>query len=782
MKIFNLALSTIRSAKGEAVSLFILIFMAGMLLNVGMTVIVKMNTFFDTKVEELNEPHLSILMKRTNDKEAYSDFFKKNSSVKAAEKESILLMEGTKFRYGDSDLSISIALLDADSLRDFTPLRLIDKLDAPVQNDDIYLPYSFKASAGYKQGDRFTMNFQGKPYSFRIAGFFQTAALGMPSMGIMKFFLPDTAYRQLDELTGEITDGTLLSASLHNMKESTQLLNEYNKEFPDSSFDVTSPLFWETDILMVKSTGSMTINIVAMILVAFAAVIVAVSLIVIQFRVINRIEDSMVNIGVLKAIGYTTTQIVASIVVQFMLITISASVVGVAVSYAVVPVFGTVITSLSGLLWSPGFDGSINIASILILVILVLIVTMLSSIRIRKLHPVIALRGGIRTHSFRKNVFPLEKARGGLQFVLACKTMLINTKQNIMIVFIIAAVTFASVFSVVLYYNIATDKTAFVHLVGAETSNVMLQSKSSADSRKLIDGIEQMDGVTKTAILDLVFMKLDGHSVYTNISDDFSKLNNQMVYEGRNPEYDNEIAITWPVAELLHKEIGDTIQVSVGEASHSYLITGLSQAISNMGQGAFLTVTGVRKIIPAYTGANINVYLKGIDNDSFIQQVQAQYGDLINDSMDMTEMINGQSSIYISAVFAVMIVVLAITALVVILILYLVIKKMILKRKKELGIFKATGYTTLQLMTQIALSFIPIVIAGVSIGGILGCFYTNSMLTLLLSGAGIHNVQFIVNIPLIVVICSSLILLAYLISMFVSYGIRRITAYGLITE
>ena len=62
------------------------------------------------------------------------------------------------------------------------------------------------------------------------------------------------------------------------------------------------------------------INMVAMILVAFAAVIVLVSLIVIKFRVTNSIDDGIINIGVLKAVGYTSRQILASITLQFMLI------------------------------------------------------------------------------------------------------------------------------------------------------------------------------------------------------------------------------------------------------------------------------------------------------------------------------------------------------------------------------------------------------------------------------------------------------------------------------
>jgi putative ABC transport system permease protein len=178
----------------------------------------------------------------------------------------------------------------------------------------------------------------------------------------------------------------------------------------------------------------------------------------------------------------------------------------------------------------------------------------------------------------------------------------------------------------------------------------------------------------------------------------------------------------------------------------------------------------------------INVYLKGTDNASFIENIKTQYGDLAVEYSDVDETINSQSSVYISAVFAVMVLVLAITVLVVVLILYLVIKTMILKRKREFGIFKATGYTTFQLMTQIMFSFVPIVIIGVTIGGVLGSLYTNSMLTLLLSGAGIHNVQFIIEVPLIIGLCIGLVVLSYLVSMIVSRRIKGISAYELITE
>lgn len=178
----------------------------------------------------------------------------------------------------------------------------------------------------------------------------------------------------------------------------------------------------------------------------------------------------------------------------------------------------------------------------------------------------------------------------------------------------------------------------------------------------------------------------------------------------------------------------------------------------------------------------INVYLDGITPPEFIEAVKSQYQDMIQSVTNAEKSIADQMKVYISAIFTLMVVILAITVLTVSLILYLVIQTGILKRKRELGIMRALGYTTFQLRSQIAMSFLPVVSVGVLIGACLGGLYTNSMLELLLSSAGIAQVNFIIQTPMIIGLSIGLILFAYLISMLVSRRIKRITAYELITE
>lgn len=759
----------------------LLIFIATMLLSTGISVISQMSTFYDDKIEQLGDPHISVFAKQAHYKPEYEKFFMDNAEVIEIETQPALYLSTAKFNYGDAELTNGAAIMNANSDGKMAPLKLVEKLEG-ADKDDIYVSYSFKSNGGYSLGDSLTINYQDQNYTYRIAGFFETTMMGTSNIGVMKFLMPDAAYTALADRLGALAKGTMLSVFLSESSDSSSLLRDFLETFPETGVAMHAGDLFSIDVTSVKDGNSITVNIIAMIFVLFAALIVAVSLIVIKFRVTNTINDGIVNIGVLKALGYTTKQILASILLQFMIIALSAGAIGASASSAIHSIFGQIITSFTGLITTQSFDVISNMASVLIVFVLVASVVLISSLRIRSLHPVMALRGGLSTHSAKKNHFPLESARGGLQFMMASKAMLANMRQNLMITLIVISVTFASVFSIVLFYNISQDKTAFLHLVGAETYNVGVMANKAADSNRLKAEIEKMEQVSKTVFFDMTSTKMDGHFININVLDDFDKLNNSMLIKGRHPKYDNEISISLKVSKMLDKGVGDTVTLESGEASRRMLITGMTQSMNNMGEATYVTIPGMLKLMPDFKPNSIFVYLDGSDNASFIRDIKAKFGNEIDNVMDVDELIESQSKAFVSALFIVMALILTITLLVVVLILYLVISTMILKRKREFGILKATGYTTFQLMSQIAYSFLPVIGFGVVAGGTLGCLYTNPVLAMLLSGGGIQNVAFIVKIPVMALMCAGLIVLAYLVSMLVARRIKKISAYALITE
>ncbi len=781
MEIMNLAIANIRKSKSATASLFIFILVAALLLSIGLMVITQVNAFFDNKAEQLKDPHAIIMMDNKSYHSRYGEFIANYPGVTGTETEEAIIMNVAKFDFANSELTSSAAIFNADNHRNIGTLKLIEKLDNSSAND-IFIPYIFKTNGGYELGEEFIVNYQNKDYAYRIAGFFETTMMGTTNVGLMKFMLPETPYHKLADQLDKLATGMVISALMEDKIQSTKLLNDFTREFPQTAVGETTSYILGLDIEMVKNVSTLTINIIAIILVAFAAIIVFVSLIVIKYRVSNSIEDGMTNIGVLKAIGYTSKQILSSIIVQFVLIACSASVAGVVLSYGLMPLIGSIVSSLSGLVWYQKFDMFINLITIFLVASCIVLVTLISAYRVRKIQPIMALRGGISTHSFRKNYFPLDKTRGGLHFLLAIKSAVANAKQNIMILLIIIALTFASVFSVVLYYNIVSDKTAFVNLFGTEPANVMITVKPDTDTNDLLNHIQQMEQVRNVNIFDLITTKIDGRTVYTNVTDSYNQLENNTVYEGRQPKHENEISISWVVSNQIDKGIGDTVEVQYGTETVSFLVTGLSQSIGNLGQVAGLTMEGIQQLYSEYEGTTLYVYLDDISNKSFIQNVQEQYGDYIVETLDIDENIESQTGMYTAAVFAVMVIVLIITVLVVVMILYLVIKTMIIKRKKEFGIMKAVGYSTIQLMNQISISFLPVILIGVTFGGVLGYFFTNPMLSVLLSSAGVKRLDFIVHLPIILILCIGILILAYVVSMFVSLKIKKVSAYSLLIE
>ncbi|MBU5670465.1 ABC transporter permease [Paenibacillus brevis] len=780
MHVLKLAFANIRKTPSAALSLALLILISTLLLNIGLTVLFSLQVFYEQKVEELQEAHAGILMRQEEYQPEQLEYLSNYPGAVKALQESVLLLQSARFQYSGSELSSALMVVNAGAEREFPNPKFSERLES-LSDEDIYLPYRFKVGGGYKLGDTFTLKLSDQAYSFRIAGFYESALLGNIDMGMIKFMLPERGYHELENELGEQAEATFLSVRLENSDDAPGLIADYSRQFGlDAYFG--AGFFWTGDVVTVKSANTMTVNIVAMILIAFAAIIVAVSLIVIHFRIINSIDDGMVNIGILKSLGYTSREIRGSMILQFTGIAAFSGVIGLLLSYLAMPVFGGIISSLAGLLWTTKLEVPLNLASLLLILLTVLAVTRWSSRRIHKLQPVEALRGGMAAHSFRKNCFPLDQSGGSVIWMLAGKTMLGNLKQNILISLIIAAVTFASVFAVMLYYNIGSDRTAFIHLVGSETADVVVITQPGTDSRVFMEEVQAMDGVAKLTIQDILNTEVEGRRYYTQVTEDFSRLDNDTFYKGRYPKYANEIGISGAISKEIGKGIGDQVTVNVQGRSETYLITGLSQSINFLGLLVSMTTEGMEQLAPDYESSVFNVYLDHEDTKGFIAKLQGQMGNRLQSVTDLEEVFNSQSSIYTAALFSVMLLILSITAIVVILILYLVIKTMILKRRRELGIFKAIGFTTLQLMNQIALSFVPVVAAGIVLGGFMGYLLTNPLLAFLLSGVGIFNVHFSLPLSGILLLGAGMIALSYIVSVLVSYRIKHISTYELITE
>lgn len=778
MNILHLALANIKKRKSAAISLFILVILASLLLNIGLSIFTRLDSFYEKKTEKLNGAQFVSVFSNYNDVQKQIDFIHNYKYTNKVEHEDSLLLPGIEIAFSKGHLTSTVTILNEETKRTLSPIKLVEETE-DLKGAKIYAPYIFKTGGGYELGDSLKIEYGKKEYTYKIAGFFEDTLLGNTISGSFKFFLPQTEYKELEKNLSSTEKSTYIAATLTDESKLSDLNKKYSKAFPSKGLLTDIKMNTENS----KLNYIMPINTIAIILIAFSFIMLIVALVVVKFRVTNTIDDDIGNIGSLKAIGYTSKQILYSIMTQFMLITVIGGLLGILLSYIALPTLGNIVSASIGLLWTQQFNIWINIFSLFLMIVLVLGVTTLSGMKIKTISPIIALRGGIQTHNFKKNRFSLDKTKFGLHISLGLKNMYVNRKQNIWVMLIVTALTFACAFSSVLYYNFTFDKSSIFKLVGAEQCNVVVMAKAGKKSSNIFPAIKKIDGIKKTGMLSQKSAIINEETVMAYVSDDFDKLEWNTAFEGRQPRYDNEIAISGAISKSTGKKVGDTIKVTFNQTTKEYLITGLTQQFNDGSMKPIsLTLEGYQKLYPSFERDSLSIYLDDtVTSADFTKQLKSQFGDQVIVA-DMDEAFQSQMSSYIKSIFYIMVLIVIMTALTVGLILYLIVKTMIIKRKLELGILKALGYTTFQLMTQITMSFLPVVMAGVLLGGIIGCLYTNSILSILFTGLGIFNVSFTVNVLLIIAFCITIVLIAYVVSMLVARRIKHISAHGLITE
>lgn len=772
----------IKKTMGHTISLFIMFLIASLLLNIGLLICFNLGDYFNKTTKELKTPNIYYIMPTSLYSKEVNDYLYDNANINSLHKENAY-WANAEIKYKSEKRNKAFLFKDMDQVREMGQWKFVGK-HLPADSMSIYLPYLFELQGGYHLGDKIKMTFQDHSLTFTIKGFVEDVYFSSPELGLLGAYLPHNTYEKVGAFLGESDKATLIYANLKTVNKDIEtglrkMIKQDNTLFQT---DTTKTLF-SIDLNLTKMSRTMMASIVSIMIVAFSFIILFVCLIVVRFRINNSIEDDMVKIGSMKAIGYTSAQIRISVILQFAMIAFIGALAGIALSYTTIPALSSVFAQQSGLKWKQGFDASISLTSLSIVLIIVVFVAILSSKRVRKLHPIVALRGGIVTHNFQKNHMPLDRSRGSLPILFALKSILQNKKQSFMIMFILVTASFAQTFAVVMFYNTSVDTKAFLETPGVELSNAIAVLKPDEGQQSIVDKISKMKEVRKVQFLDETMVNIDKSEVSVYVMKDYSNKETITLYKGRYPIHNNEIVLAGHLAEMLGKSIGDNVELKKDDKKATFIVTGLSQGAYMGGMNSSITYDGIMKLNPGFKQQTLNIYLKKGENAAtFVKKLDKIYGDNLRYTLDMDENMKQGAGVYVAIVSKVGIAILAITMAVVFLVLYFVINSTVVRKRRELGIQKAIGFTTFQLMNQLSLSFLPPIIIGVCIGCVVGMTQTNSIMTIAQSGMGISKANFIITLGYITLFGVGIIVISYITSILITLRIRKISAYALVTE
>lgn len=775
-KSFLIARSNMRIAKGQTVAIVVLILLSALLLNLWLMLSTDYQANFDRYHAKLNAEHVTVSVNDDNNEigDFLSQSLANDDKVAEYDIESCMHMTGT-FPYNGGMMNGWFVFTEKQTALS----RPVGKIEIVKDSDfasGVYLPMLYE-SDDITVGAPISISIGSKTVDYMVCGFFNSVMMGSHNCSLTQIVLTADKYAELKD-SGFAPTSVLCSVRLKNINDNleyeSEIKNIIAERFPD--IIMVSNCY---DIVVQSRYISQGISSVIMSVMAFLVLLIAV--VVIVSNIINYIQVNIKSLGALKAVGYTSRQLICSLLLQFLSLTLLAAFVGIGLSYALFPAVNSMMTAQTGIPYAIKFLPLPFFISIVILCAAVAFTVWLTARKIKKIEPIVALRSGIQTHNFKRNHIPLEKTKAPLNLALALKTTLSGVKHNITACITMLVLSLVVIFSGLMTENVIADMTPFLNLIVGETADSCISVQADAEDEFLL--LMDADSRVEKAYLynSLNVSHVGGAELMATLCDDFSAVNNKdVIYKGRFPKFDNEIALAAKYAKKIGLAVGDEIEITVNGNAEKFLICGLTQITNNLGRDCLLTRQGYERL-GTLTSTNYYINLtEDTDIDTFNAEIKEKLADSVNTTINIYETIQGAASVYVTLMTIIVVAILVLSAVVIAFVLYLLVRTMLNNKKRDYGILKALGFTTGQLVLQTAMSFMPAIILSTVIGLIISCFSINPLMSLFLSTMGIVKCTF--TVPIVFVVCagSGLILLSFGIACLLSLKIKKISPHALL--
>lgn len=769
-KSFLIARSEIRKAKGQTAVIIALILLAAMMFNLWLMLFTDYKQNFDRNHDKLNAEHVMVIAAYTENtfRSGVAEKLRKDVRTETFCMNDVLGIEAT-FDYSGGMVGYSGYIMKKETALN----REIGKVEILSESpgSGVYLPMLYSTGDNYRIGDTITLNFSGNIVSYPVRGFFNSVMAGSHNCSVTALLVTEDLYEQIAS-EPFVYPSTLVSVRIRDKKDSesyeAMVKNMISVDYPEVRALSNS-------YTLVSQSRYISQNICSGIISAMAFFIMLIALVVIASNVSNYIQQNMKNLGALKAIGYTSRQLIYVLLLQFLSVVLITVVAGVGSSYMLFPAVNEMMISQTGIPYTVRFLIKPCLFTILLICGTVALAVWLSARRIKKIEPIVALRQGMQTHNFKKNHVPLDQTRVPLHFALALKTTFSGFKQNIIVCITMLILSLIIMFSGLMWRNMIVDIKPFVDLIVGESADACININAQSEDA-FLKKLNEDARVKKVYLYNTVELRhVGGLALSANLSNDFSDVNNKnVVFEGRYPKFNNEMAIAAKYAKEQGLKIGSEIALTADGHEAKYIITGFTQVSNYLGKDCLLTRGGYERIGKLQNASYYINLAAHTDIDAFLAEMAQYFGNDIYATINILSILDGTASVYISMMKIIVIAILVLSVMIIAFVLYLLVRTMLNNKKQTYGIMKALGFTTGQLILQTALSFMPACMLSMTAGLIISAIVINPLVALFLSGIGIVKCTFIVPAGFCAFAGIALIVFAFATVCLLSLKIKKI--------
>ncbi|MBQ8515344.1 MAG: FtsX-like permease family protein [Ruminococcus sp.] len=655
-----------------------------------------------------------------------------------------------------------------------------------IQKGEIYLPLGLKSKLTCSVGDTITVHLiNDNRAEFTVKGFVEEPLQGSMVIGWKLVFIGHEDYEELYELCQPLE-----TEDMHSIFTVVRVHQAEDAGLSAAKFQ--RQLNLETGLIDV-ATGALNIDqsvrystlmpdIVLDIVLAFAVFLFLIVLIVMSHSIGTEIEIDYVTLGVLKSQGFSKGKIRAVILLQYLLAQVTGVVLGSLLAFPIEGFIGAICQTITGVLPTEGLSTGKSMLCAALLLVLSALLIVFKTRKVASISPVRAISGGREEIYFDSRLnAPITKK--GLSASLSLRQLTSAKRRYIGTIFIVSILTFCMI---------------TVNLTG-----VMLSSHSAQNAMGIIvpdmevyhterenpDCWEDVEEIilSHTEIREQNamingYVSLNGENLLCQLYLDPEHIGG--LYRGRAPLYENEIVITEMVAETLEIGMGDEVTVTSQDKSGTFIVSGIFQSTYDSGMSFAMNFEGAEKLgLDASTDWAYHYYIleDSSQAEAIAEEIEEKYGSFLGCTA-YTEEYNPITSQYSVIVDVLKVIIYTFSILFAFVVVRMVCTKTFVQERRDIGIYKALGFTSSQLRLNFAIRFLLIAVIGSIIGVVLSMLFSAQMLGMLLSLIGLSRIVLEYDtmslvIPMIAV-SFSFFVFAYL----ASGRIRRVAIRELVIE
>lgn len=647
-----------------------------------------------------------------------------------------------------------------------------------LKSGEIYVTQGVKTNMKCDIGDTLKLTTIAGEYEFTVKGFVLEPVCGASVMGFKVSYISDSDYEKMrsEAIAAETDEKFGTDRILYIFKDADcdltpgQFLRRLNLDtgIVDSSF---SSVTKDMSIYYTKLFP----DIVLSVLTVFIAILIVIVLIVMGHSISSGIEMDFTNLGVLKSQGFGKEKIRAVFVLQYLLAEIVGTVIGIIPAIPLIKRLGNVFQPITAII----AENNIALAKSLLIILAVLAVSGLFVFfitrKIGKISPVRAISGG-RSEIYFDSRIKAPICKRGISASLALRQFTSSKRRYAAAVSIVAILVFFMM-TITVLGNVMSSKSA-LESMGAFTSELDLAYTKDVSDEKVMeieDKIREYSDIEKKWYVQSSYFSINGEQLICTV---YGNPETVAPLKGREPKYDNEIAVTEIIADELDLKIGDKVTVGYRNKKSEYIISGFVQMMNDTGRCFAITYEGAKKIDYNHPLWRLYSLSEPEKAEELADVINREYGDILEAEAD-DGIVYETYEIAIDAMKAVIYTFSVIFALVVV---HMVCSKAFIRERTDIGIYKAMGFTSRNLRMQFAIRFLIVSALGSVFGAVLSVLFSDKLLVVLFHNMGITYLSvdftaFTFAAP-IALICICFFIFAYL----VSRKIKKVSVRELVAE